>query len=99
MALGSPNLGRWLPETMRCPPDVSVLLLHPTNLALPTSFSNHPSLPLPLQISVLIVGAGPTGLGAATRLNQLGHPSWLLVDAVSACAVKVVAEYLGSNVH
>lgn len=36
------------------------------------------------QVGVLIVGAGPTGLGAATRLNQLGHPSWLLVDAVSA---------------
>lgn len=33
---------------------------------------------------MLIVGAGPTGLGAATRLNQLGHPSWLLVDAVRA---------------
>ena len=30
---------------------------------------------------VLIVGAGPTGLGAATRLNQLNHKSWKLVDA------------------
>lgn len=29
---------------------------------------------------MLIIGSGPTGLGAATRLNQLGHPSWLLVD-------------------
>lgn len=35
---------------------------------------------------MLIVGAGPTGLGAATRLNQLGHPSWLLADSVSARA-------------
>ncbi|KAL6769868.1 hypothetical protein ACKKBG_A32675 [Auxenochlorella protothecoides x Auxenochlorella symbiontica] len=32
------------------------------------------------KIGVLVVGAGPTGLGAATRLHQLGHPSWLLVD-------------------
>jgi hypothetical protein len=35
-----------------------------------------------LQVGVLIIGSGPTGLGAATRLNQLGHPSWLLVDQV-----------------
>lgn len=32
---------------------------------------------------MLIVGSGPTGLGAATRLNQLGHPSWMLVDQAS----------------
>jgi len=32
-------------------------------------------------IDVLVVGGGPTGLGAATRLNQLRHESWLLVDA------------------
>jgi 2-polyprenyl-6-methoxyphenol hydroxylase-like FAD-dependent oxidoreductase len=37
-----------------------------------------------LQVGVLIIGSGPTGLGAATRLNQLGHPSWLLVDQVRA---------------
>lgn len=35
-----------------------------------------------MQIGVLVVGAGPTGLGAATRLNQLGHSDWLLVDEV-----------------
>lgn len=35
-----------------------------------------------LQVGVLIIGSGPTGLGAATRLNQLGHPNWLLVDKV-----------------
>jgi threonine dehydrogenase-like Zn-dependent dehydrogenase len=35
------------------------------------------------QVGVLILGSGPTGLGAATRLNQLGHPDWLLVDKVS----------------
>lgn len=28
----------------------------------------------------MILGSGPTGLGAATRLNQLGHGDWLLVD-------------------
>lgn len=33
------------------------------------------------KVGVLVVGAGPTGLGAATRLHQLGHPNWLLVDA------------------
>ncbi len=32
---------------------------------------------------IVIIGAGPTGLGAATRLNQLGHKNWLLVDAFS----------------
>jgi hypothetical protein len=36
-----------------------------------------------LQVSVLIIGAGPTGLGAATRLNQLGSKDWLLIDQVS----------------
>ena len=35
-----------------------------------------------LQVSVLIVGAGPTGLGAATRLEQHGLSNWLIVDKV-----------------
>ena len=35
-----------------------------------------------LQVSVLIVGAGPTGLGAATRLEQHGLGNWLIVDKV-----------------
>ena len=35
-----------------------------------------------LQVSVLIVGAGPTGLGAATRLHQHGRTDWLLIDQV-----------------
>lgn len=33
------------------------------------------------QVDILIVGAGPTGLGAATRLKQHKHEDWLLVDA------------------
>ncbi|KAF6264651.1 hypothetical protein COO60DRAFT_75783 [Scenedesmus sp. NREL 46B-D3] len=37
-------------------------------------------LPSPRKVSVLIVGAGPTGLGAATRLHQHGHTDWLLLD-------------------
>ncbi|KAJ3003213.1 hypothetical protein HKX48_001872 [Thoreauomyces humboldtii] len=33
------------------------------------------------EVDVLIVGAGPTGLGAAKRLNQLGSQSWLVADS------------------
>lgn len=33
------------------------------------------------SIDILIIGGGPTGLGAATRLHQHGHDNWLLVDA------------------
>jgi protoporphyrinogen oxidase len=29
---------------------------------------------------IIIIGAGPTGLGAAWRLNELGHENWLLVE-------------------
>ncbi|RPB10897.1 FAD/NAD(P)-binding domain-containing protein [Morchella conica CCBAS932] len=32
-------------------------------------------------VDVLVIGAGPTGLGAAKRLNQLNEASWLLVDS------------------
>ncbi|BDA50044.1 hypothetical protein COCOBI_15-1720 [Coccomyxa sp. Obi] len=35
---------------------------------------------LPEKVGVLIVGAGPTGLGAATRLHQHGLKDWLLID-------------------
>uniref|UniRef100_A0A7S3R1H1 Amine oxidase domain-containing protein n=1 Tax=Dunaliella tertiolecta TaxID=3047 RepID=A0A7S3R1H1_DUNTE len=32
------------------------------------------------KVDILILGTGPTGLGAATRLNQLGHEDWLIID-------------------
>ncbi|GAA5935337.1 hypothetical protein JCM3775_006245 [Rhodotorula graminis] len=35
----------------------------------------------PTSVDVLIIGAGPTGLGAAKRLNQLKHSNFLVVDA------------------
>lgn len=34
----------------------------------------------PIDVDILIIGAGATGLGAAYRLNQLGLESWALVD-------------------
>ncbi|MFT4115690.1 protoporphyrinogen/coproporphyrinogen oxidase [Bradyrhizobium sp.] len=33
------------------------------------------------HIPIIIVGAGPTGLGAAWRLNEIGRDDWLLVEA------------------
>ena len=33
------------------------------------------------KVDILIVGAGPTGLGAASRLEQHKHEDWLLIDA------------------
>jgi protoporphyrinogen oxidase len=33
------------------------------------------------HVDILIVGAGPTGLGAASRLVQAKYESWLLIDA------------------
>ncbi|WRT68768.1 uncharacterized protein IL334_005748 [Kwoniella shivajii] len=35
------------------------------------------------QVETLVIGAGPTGLGAATRLHQLGRP-YLIADAAEA---------------
>jgi len=29
---------------------------------------------------IVIIGAGPTGLGAAWRLHELGHKNWIMVD-------------------
>ena len=31
-------------------------------------------------MTILIIGAGPCGLGAAYRLNEIHHPDWLLVE-------------------
>ncbi|KAL9577544.1 MAG: hypothetical protein Q9203_007418 [Teloschistes exilis] len=33
-----------------------------------------------ISVDVLIIGAGPTGLGAAKRLNQIDGPSWKIID-------------------
>lgn len=32
---------------------------------------------------ILIIGAGPTGLGAAWRLQELGHADWLLLEGAA----------------
>ena len=45
-----------------------------------SAFWVTPSRCFPAQVAVLVVGAGPTGLGVATRLNQRGHPDWALID-------------------
>ncbi|MCJ1464642.1 hypothetical protein MMC07_003255 [Pseudocyphellaria aurata] len=34
-----------------------------------------------ISVDVLVIGAGPTGLGAAKRLNQLDGPSWTIIDS------------------
>ncbi|KAF4655654.1 hypothetical protein FOZ61_007459 [Perkinsus olseni] len=41
------------------------------------------TVPNDMHVDVLVIGAGPTGLGAATRLNQHGVHSWVLVEAES----------------
>lgn len=33
------------------------------------------------DVRVVIIGAGPTGLGAAWRLTELGHADWMLFEA------------------
>lgn len=32
-------------------------------------------------IDTIVIGAGPCGLGAACRFEQVGHTDWLLLDA------------------
>ncbi|KAG9619394.1 hypothetical protein KCU64_g22244, partial [Aureobasidium melanogenum] len=34
-----------------------------------------------IEVDVLVIGAGPTGLGAAKRLNQINDHSWMIVDS------------------
>ncbi|KAF7551043.1 hypothetical protein G7046_g7828 [Stylonectria norvegica] len=34
-----------------------------------------------INVDVLVIGMGPTGLGAAKRLNQFNGPSWLILDS------------------
>ncbi|KXT14747.1 hypothetical protein AC579_4409, partial [Pseudocercospora musae] len=34
-----------------------------------------------IHVDVLVIGAGPTGLGAAKRLQQIDGPSWMIVDS------------------
>ena len=35
----------------------------------------------PSSVKVLIIGAGPTGLGAAIRMTELGERDWILIDS------------------
>ena len=35
------------------------------------------------EVGVLIIGAGPTGIGAATDLNNAGYNDWLMIDSAS----------------
>ena len=32
---------------------------------------------------IVVIGAGPTGIGAAWRLQELGHTNWILVDSAA----------------
>uniref|UniRef100_A0A8H7NL23 Amine oxidase domain-containing protein n=1 Tax=Bionectria ochroleuca TaxID=29856 RepID=A0A8H7NL23_BIOOC len=34
-----------------------------------------------INVDVLVIGMGPTGLGAAKRLNHINGPSWLILDS------------------
>ena len=38
---------------------------------------------IPVHVDTLVIGAGPTGLGAASRLHQHGVGDWIIVDELS----------------
>ena len=38
-------------------------------------------MPTQHRVKFLVIGAGPTGLGAAYRLRELGENDYLVVDA------------------
>ncbi len=44
--------------------------------------STNPSTPLNSmdQKKIVLIGAGPTGLGAAYRLHELGYENWVLYE-------------------
>ncbi|KAK3314986.1 UDP-galactopyranose mutase [Apodospora peruviana] len=52
--------------------DAYCIAIRPADLAILPSSSN---------VDVLVIGAGPTGLGAAKRLNHINGPSWLILDS------------------
>jgi ribulose 1,5-bisphosphate synthetase/thiazole synthase len=64
-------------ETVR-----GVFLKSLSQLSKSIMFQVTDSLSSVLQVAVLVLGAGPTGLGTATRLQQHGFDDWLLVDKV-----------------
>src|SRR5579864_5646558 len=47
-------------------------------------------------MKILILGGGPAGLGAAWRLNELGHTVWCLLEA-SDCAGGLASSFRDSN--